>query len=59
MNTLSSTYNTSTEELNKRVSKTLADAAQIHADTIKKVSSDLVDLAEENKKQMKQLEVQL
>lgn len=52
LNTLSSTYNTSTEELNKRVSKTLADAAQIHADTIKKVSSDLVDLAEENKKQI-------
>jgi len=52
LSTLSTTYNSSTEELNKRVAETLADAAEIHAQNIKTVSKELVDLAAENKRQI-------
>jgi len=52
LSTLSTTYNSSTEELNKRVAETLADAAEIHARNIKTVSKELVDLAAENKRQI-------
>ena len=52
LSTLSTTYNSSTEELNKRVAETLADAAKIHSENIKTVSKELVDLAAENKRQI-------
>jgi len=52
LNTLSKTYNNSSEELNRRVSETLAEATKIHADNIKTVSMEMVTLAEENKKQI-------
>ena len=52
LSTLSTTYNSSTEELNKRVSETLADAAKIHSENVKTVSRELVDLASENKRQI-------
>ena len=52
LSTLSTTYNTTSEELNRRVSETLEEATRIHADNIKTVSQQLVDLAAENKRQI-------
>ncbi len=52
LSTLSTTYNTTSEELNRRVSETLEEATRIHADNIKTVSKQLVDLAAENKRQI-------
>ena len=52
LSTLSTTYNSTSEELNRRVSETLEEATRIHADNIKIVSQQLVDLAAENKRQI-------
>jgi len=52
LSTLSTTYNSTSEELNRRVSETLEEATRIHADNIKTVSQQLVDLAAENKRQI-------